>query len=239
MINAPLLILSCVAAAAPDGKPYRHGAHDTGMALFSLMLEADPLRDVPLHFWVPHSSHVVGGHLFRDPHGDVFEGWRVSHWLPSQLECHSVGSTGLLSRLIALLGASRDPARSLTAARILGPRSMQDWDEYIVTSGHGIDLPPRPEIVGDWEITAVPQRPATTLTLSSNGVAEMRFHFDTGDITECWSWGATASVVLLGRAYKSEAEFDYLYSLDASALQIVGPYGETGRRRERTVKFTR
>ncbi len=38
--NAPLLMLSCVAAAAPDGKPYRHGAHDTGMALFSLMLQA-------------------------------------------------------------------------------------------------------------------------------------------------------------------------------------------------------
>ncbi len=38
--NAPLLVLSCVAATAPDGKPYRHGGHDTGMATFSLMLQA-------------------------------------------------------------------------------------------------------------------------------------------------------------------------------------------------------
>lgn len=38
--NVPLLLLSCTATVNPDGRPARYGQHDTGMATFSLMLEA-------------------------------------------------------------------------------------------------------------------------------------------------------------------------------------------------------
>ena len=51
--NAPLLMLSCAAAASPDGKPWRHGAHDTGMATFSLMLKAVELG---------LATHVMAGY---------------------------------------------------------------------------------------------------------------------------------------------------------------------------------